>query len=232
METNETNKYFLPVAVILAGFLIAGAVMWNGSHPAGPGVAAEPGAAPKVNVKDVKTEGNPFIGRADAPATMIVWDDFQCPFCKKFKLETLSQIVKEYVDTGKLKIVFMDFAFQGEDSITAAVYGSSIWKLYPEQFYAWNMAMFTAQDEGGNQGFGDASSIDKLNATIPGIDVAKVTADVKANMSTYQAAIEADKDEAQKVGVNATPSFIVGTQMIQGAYPYPTFKAAIEDALK
>ncbi len=232
METNETNKYFLPVAVILAGFLIAGAVMWNGSRPAGPGVAAEPGAAPKVNVKDVKTEGNPFIGRADAPSTMIVWDDLQCPFCKKFKLDTMPQIVKEYVDTGKLKIVFMDFAFQGEDSTIAAVYGSSVWKLYPEQFYAWNMAMFIAQDEGGNQGFGDAASIDKLNATIPGIDVAKVTADVKANMSTYQAAIEADKDEAQKVGVNATPSFIVGTQMIQGAYPYPTFQAAIEDALK
>jgi protein-disulfide isomerase len=92
--------------------------------------------------------------------------------------------------------------------------------------------MFTAQDEGGNQGFGDVASIDKLNATIAGIDAAKVAADVKANMSVYQAGIEADKVEGQKVGINATPSFIIGTQVIQGAYPYPTFQAAIDAALE
>ena len=232
METNETNKYFLPIAVILAGLLIAGAVIWNGSKPVGPAGPGGTGTAPKVNIKDVKTDGNPFIGSANAPITIAAWGDFKCSFCKNFETQTLPQLIKDYVDTGKVKVVFMDFAFLGEKSITLALYGRSVWKLYPEQYSAWRTAVFGAQDGEGNQGFGDASSIDKLNATIAGIDAVKVTADVKANRSAYEAQINADKAEAQKVGINATPSFVIGTEVIQGAYPYPTFQAAIDALLK
>lgn len=231
METNE-NKYFLPAAVIVAGILIAGAVMWNGSRPAGTAGPAGTGAAPKVNIKDVKTDGNPFIGRADAPITIAFWSDFQCPFCKNFEVQTLPQIVKDYVDTGKVKLVFMDFAFLGNDSIDAGVYSRAVWNLYPDSYFAWRTAMYDKQDEESDRGFGDAASIDKLNATIKGIDAAKVAADVKANRGAYEAQINADKTEAQKVGIGATPSFVIGKEVIQGAYPYPTFQAAIDALLK
>ncbi|MCX6787883.1 MAG: thioredoxin domain-containing protein [Candidatus Kaiserbacteria bacterium] len=230
METNEPNSKFLPVAVVVAGLLIAGAVMWNGSHPAaGP---AGSGDAPKVNIKDVKTNGNPFIGRADAPVMIAFWSDFQCPYCKNFELGTLPQIVKEYVDTGKVKVVFMDFTFLGSDSTDAALYSRSVWKLYPDAYFAWRTAMYTAQDDEGDKGFGDAASIDKLDATVAGIDVAKVAADVKANTSVYQASINSNKVEGQKVGLNATPSFVIGTKTILGAYPYATFKTAIDEVFK
>ena len=234
METNETgSKFFLPLAVILAGLFIAGAVVWSNSHPAAAptGTAGAP-AAPSVNIKDVKTGGHPFIGQVNAPVTIAFWGDYQCPFCKRFETETLPQIVKNYVDTGKVKVVFMDFPFLGNDSITGALYGRAVWKLYPDKFLAWHEAMTAAQDQEGDQGFGNAASIDKLDATISGIDAAKVAADVKANTTTYQAVIDADKAEARKAGVNATPSFVIGTQLIQGAYPYATFKAAIDPLLK
>jgi protein-disulfide isomerase len=236
MDTNETgNKYFLPVAVIVAGLFIAGAVVWNGSHPTSAPTGTTQtgtGTAPSVNIKDVKTDGDPFIGQASASATIVFWSDFQCPYCKSFELNTFPQIVKDYVDTGKVKVVFMDFTFLGNDSVTAALYSRSVWKLYPDKYFAWRTAMYTAQDQEGDQGFGNAASIDKLDATISGINAAKVTADVKANASTYQAAIDADKAEAQKAGVNATPSFVIGTQLIQGAYPYANFKTAIDAVLK
>lgn len=228
MDTNETSSKFLPIAVVVAGLLIAGAVVWNGSRPpAGPA-----GTAPKADIKDVQIEGDPFIGKADAEITIAFWSDFQCPYCKNFELSTLPQIITNYVDTGKAKVVFMDFAFLGSDSLTAGLYSRAVWKLYPDQYYAWRTAVYTAQDEEGDRGFGDAASIDKLNTTIAGIDAAKVAADVKENASAYQAAIEADKAEAQKVGINATPSFVIGTQIIAGAYPYANFQAAIEEALK
>ena len=126
----------------------------------------------------------------------------------------------------------MDFPFLGNDSITGAAYGRAIWKLYPDKYFEWRTAMYTAQDQEGDQGFGNAASIDKLDAAILGIDAAKVTADVKANMSTYQAATDADKAEASKVGINATPSFVIGTQAIAGAYPYENFQKAIDALLK
>jgi len=240
MQTNETNKYFLPVAVVVAGLLIAGAVMWNGSKPAGTDSTGSPQAGPKVNIKDVKTDGDPFIGSATAPVTIAFWSDFQCPFCKSAEVggvpqiptpPSIPEIIKNYVDMGKVKIVFMDFAFLGNDSITAALYNRSVWKLHPTQYFAWRTAMYVAQDA-ENSGFGNATSIDKLNATIPGLDAAKIAADVEANKAVYQAMIDFDKAEAQKVGVNATPSFVIGTEVIQGAYPYPTFQTAIDALLK
>lgn len=235
MDTNETKGISLPVAVVIAGLLIAGAVVWNGSHTTTTLTGTEPAgaaAAPVVNIKNVKTDGKPFIGQANAPITIAFWSDFQCSFCKNFALDTLPQIVKDYVDTGKAKVVFMEFPFLGEDSITGAVYSQSIWKLYPNKYSEWSNAMYTSQDGGGDQGFGDAESIDKLNATISGIDAEKVTADVKANMNSYQAAMNADRDEAQKVGINATPSFVIGTQAISGARPYADFKSVIDELLK
>jgi protein-disulfide isomerase len=229
METNDTNSKFLPVAVIVAGLLIAGAVLWNGSRSEAP---AGPGAAPAVNIKDIKTDGAPFIGKANAPLTIAFWSDFQCPFCKNFELGTLPQIIQNYVDTGKVKIVMMDFTFLGNDSVDAALYSRAVWNLYPDQYFAWRTAMYEAQDEEQDIGFGDAASIDKLNATIAGVDATKVAADVKANKSAYQVAIDADRAEAQKASINATPSFVIGTQVIQGAYPYANFQAAIDAALK
>lgn len=232
METNETSKYFLPVAVVVAGLLIAGAVMWNGSRPVDSTGSPQAGTAPKVDIKNIKTDEAPFIGQAGAPITIAFWSDFQCPFCKKFEVDTLPQIIRDYVDTGKVKIAMMDFAFLGSDSIDAGVYSRAVWKLYPDKYFAWREAMYSAQDDEGDKGFGDAESIDKLNATIAGIDVAKVKDDVKANKSTYQAMMDSNKAEAQKVGIGATPSFVIGTEVIQGAYPYATFQTAIDALLK
>lgn len=222
---DTTNKYFLPITVLLAGALIAGAVLWNGAHPSVP--AGE--QAPEVDIKDVQITSEPFIGDAKAPVTIAFWSDPQCPYCKNFEMETLPQIIKEYVDTGKAKVVFFDFNFLGPDSQTAGVYARSVWKLYPEKYFAWRTAYYEKQDS-ENGGFGDRKSIDALTKTIAGLDVDVIGDDIKANGAAYQAATDASRAEGAKFGVQATPSFIIGTQLIQGAYPFATFKAAIETA--
>src|SRR3989344_5652749 len=214
MDMNETStKIFLLVIVVLTGLVVTGAVVWSGGHPAG---------APSVDITNVNIdESDAFAGKADAPVMIAFWSDYQCPVCKNFELNTLPQLLTEYADTGKVKIVFMDMAFLGNDSIDAALYGRSIWKLYPNQYLAWRTAMYTAQDEEGDKGFGAAASIAKINATISGIDAIQISADVKENRSTYRAAIAADRAEAKKANITGTPSFIIGTQLIQGARPYP-----------
>jgi protein-disulfide isomerase len=125
----------------------------------------------------------PFVGKADAPLTMAYWSDYQCPFCKAVDVGGVPQIpvepsfptlMKDYVETGKLKIVFKDFAFLGQDSITDAEYARAVWALYPDKYYQWREAMFKAQDAEGDQGFGDAASVDALTKKIAGIDLTKV----------------------------------------------------------
>ncbi len=233
--TKGMNAWLMPASIVLAGLFIGGAVLWNNIHPvtiggAGTGGGGAGGAT--VNIKDVDTKGAPFIGNANAPVTIAFWADYQCPFCKQFEQVTLPQIIQNYVNTGKVKIVFFDLTFLGDDSVTAAEYGRAVWKLYPGQYFAWRTAMYEAQDDEGDKGFGDAASIDKLNATIPGLDAAKLKADVTANKGPYAAAAAADKAQGQKLGISATPSFVIGTQLIQGALPIDAFKAALDPLVK
>lgn len=233
MDNNTTNKYFLPAAVIVAGLFIAGAVLWSNSHPAkAPGTGGT-GQQAAVNIKDVKTEGDPFIGKADAPVTIAEWSDFQCPFCRQFEVTTLPQIVQNYVKEGKVKVVFKDFAFLGPDSLSDAEYSRSVWALYPEQYEAWRAAFFAEQPQENSLSAADnLAFLLRVTGSVPGIDVNKVKADIEANKAAYNAAIEADKAEAGNFGIQATPSFIIGTELIAGAYPYASFQSAIDAALK
>ena len=245
MNTNDkANKFFLPAAVILAGLFIAGAVMWSSSHPTPASGGDTTATVPtKIDVKDMKTAGNPFIGKADAPVTIAFWSDFQCPYCKAVEVggvpqittpEALPDIIKNYVDTGKVKIVFMDVAFLGNDSITGALYSHAVWNLYPDRYFEWRTAMYKAQDAEGDVGFGNAASIDKLDVTIAGLDAGKIAADVKANGTAYKAIIDSNSAELQKISPkgSATPSFLIGTHVLAGAYPYAAFQEAIDAELK
>ena len=227
-ENTGANQYLVPVSVVLAGLLIAGAVLWNNANPRAAGQLPQ-GGGQAADIKDVKIEGAPFVGSANAPVVIAYWSDYQCPFCKKFDQEALPQIMEKYVKTGKAKIVFKDFQFLGPDSDTGALYSRAVWELYPEKYGEWHEAMFVAQDE-EHGGFGDEKSVQDLTKTIPGIDGAKVIAAVQANKSAYQALIAADRSEAQTLGISATPSFIIGKQLIAGAQPHANLQSAIQAA--
>jgi len=234
--TNTKNTYFLIGAVIVGALFVAGAILWGRAHPT---LAPEATSTPPTLATTAAQD--PFIGSVDAPLAIYFWSDYQCPFCKALEVggipqvttpPALPQIIKDYVDTGKVKIILMDYVFLGNDSITDAAYGRAVWKLYPSQYFTWRTAMYQAQDAEGDQGFGNAASVDALNAKISGIDAAAVAADVQANLGTYQAMMDADKAAADQAGVTATPTFLIGTQVIAGAYPYATFQSAIDALLK
>ncbi len=187
-------------------------------------------AAVTVDAKNVVTENAPFIGDASAPV-LAYFSDFQCPYCKQFDATVLPVLKAKYVDTGKLRIVFKDFVFLGPDSNTDALFAKAVWHLYPQQYYAWREAMYAAQDQ-ENQGFGDRASVEKLTATIQGIDAAKVSADVDANTAAYQKQIEDEAAETQSFGITGTPSVVVGKQLVGGFDTLSKYEAAIDSALK
>ena len=241
MEPNQTPspvetvtapqfKLSIPAAIIVAGFIIAVAILAVGF--VGKGGDSEQAKAPiAVNIKDVNLAGEPFVGNPNA-TPIAYFSDFQCPFCKKFETGNIVSLKKDYVDTGKIKIVFKDFVFLGPDSVDAAVYARAVWSLYPNEYYAWRQAMFTAQDQEGNVGFGNRKSIEALTKTIPGIDQAKVSANLDANKDAYSKAVDADYVEGQKLGVQGTPSVIIGKTIIDGAYPLSSYTDALKNAVK
>jgi protein-disulfide isomerase len=232
-NTSFMERYLTPIAVLVGAVILAGAYVY-GSHGAAPAPSANNGAQPSVavDIKNVKTAGDPYVGDPNAPVTMALWFDYQCPFCKQLDTTVTAQLYKDYVQTGKLRIVFKDFQFLGQDSDTAALFARALWELYPDKFYTWYQAMFNAQDAEGDQGFGDLPSIQTLTKTIAGIDVDKVTALMNDKKTQYEAAIQADRSEGGSMGVQGTPAMIIGTQLLSGAQPYDTVKAAVDAQLK
>ncbi|OGG56010.1 hypothetical protein A2680_00550 [Candidatus Kaiserbacteria bacterium RIFCSPHIGHO2_01_FULL_55_37] len=237
--TTDRSQLFLPASIIIAGLLVGGGLYFGLSKSGGSVGQGDTQPAANVDIKDVKTEGAPFIGKADAKVVLAYWFDYQCPYCKAVDVGGIPQIpiepalpilIKDYVDTGKLKIVFKDYAFLGPDSTTAALYKNAVWKLYPGKFYEWHELMFRTQDE-ENGGFGDEASIIALIKKIPGMDAAKVKADVAANKAEYQKRIDADRAEGSAFGINGTPGFITGKTLIPGAAEISSFTQAIDPQL-
>lgn len=65
-----------------------------------------------VDVSQIEMEGEPVLGQEDAPVTMVVYEDFQCPFCKRFEEGAVSQVESQYVESGQVKIVWKDFPLE------------------------------------------------------------------------------------------------------------------------
>ncbi|HYD93292.1 MAG TPA: thioredoxin domain-containing protein [Candidatus Paceibacterota bacterium] len=222
------DKYLTPLAVLVGLILIAVAIAFGGKGIADNREGAPQGGA--VDIQNVQTDASPYVGEENAPVVIAVWFDYQCPFCKRFELETLSRIYDEYVTNGQVRIVYKDYQFLGPDSATAALYARAVWEAYPDRFYEWFVAMAEAQDE-EHGGFGDLASITELTKNLGGMDTDRISRLMSENKSEYEAAITADRAEGASFGINGTPGAIVGTSLIAGAQPYEKVKALVDAEL-
>ncbi len=191
--------------------------------------------AQKFEPKDVDLAGAAVKGSADAPVTLVEFTDYQCPFCRRHFQTTMPQIVKAYVDTGKVRYVLKEFPIPS---------------LHPDAPKAAEGAL-CAGDQGAYWKMHDAIfqnpravSPDQLKekATALGLDVA-IFSDC-LDGSKYQEQVNADQRAGQKLGVRGTPSFLLGrtdpanpdkikaTKFIRGAQGYAAFKQAIDELLK
>lgn len=167
------------------------------------------------------------MGDVDAPLVMIVYSDFQCPFCGEWARTTMPVLVEKYVDSGDLRIEWRDMAVLGNGSQDAALAGRAaanqgkFWEfsdvLYDEE---WQAA--ATDDSYGAEAMADI-------AVDLGMDREQFLADI-ADADT-EAAVEADRDEAWSIGFTGTPAFLVEGLPVMGAQPLETFESAIEKRL-
>ncbi|MBI3535309.1 MAG: thioredoxin domain-containing protein, partial [Deltaproteobacteria bacterium] len=219
-QEEKQNTLSIPIAIIIAGILIAGAVLIGTKGGSYPSVATSPQqqtatqpSASTVDIAKVKIAGRPFIGNPNAPVIIAYWFDYQCPFCKRFETDVMPQLITDYVKTGKVKIVYKDFQFLGQDSQTAGIVAHAVWEVAPDKFYQWHKAMYDKQDN-ENSGWGNKDDILALTKTILGADASKIAQLMLSKQAEYQKIIDEDKAEGGSFGVSGTPSVIVGKQMI------------------
>src|SRR5438552_1957673 len=154
MNQEKFVQYSTPLSVLAAGILIAGAVLWNGGHPAtstAPIAGGQQLPAQTADIHKVQTIGEPFIGNSNAPITVAYWFDYQCPFCKQNEETAMPQLITDYVNAGKVKVVFKDFQFLGTDSQTLGQTARAVWDAAPNKFYTWHRAVY---DNAGTENTG------------------------------------------------------------------------------
>jgi protein-disulfide isomerase len=260
--TNRMNwaAFATPIAIIIAGLIVGIGLFFGlrgntGSQAAQAGTQQQAQATntTKDQIKaaissvesayvDPSLAGKyPItIGHADAPVTIDYWYDYQCPYCKAVDVghpqipvkPSMAMIIKDYVNTGKVKLVYKSFPFLGQDSITAAEYSHTIWTLYPDKFYEWHTNMMQAQDTEGDTGFGNAATIDILIGLIPGLDDSKIKQYISDNKAALDKVITAEQKDGSDNGVTGTPGFKIGSKSLDGAQAPDAFISAIESQLK
>ena len=227
MNTSNQNPYLIPGSIIVAGLLIAVGIFFGGSYTSKNQVAVDPNAKPKVEI----TSDGPFIGNPKAKLTVYYWSDYQCPFCKQFESTALQSLITDYVSTNKVKVVFKDLQFLGQDSMDSAFIARGIWEMYPDKYFSWREGYFAKQDEEGDKGFGDRASVIAYTKTVSGIDTNKVVALIDQKKDQYQKLIQADHEQGSGNGVNGTPGVIVKDTQVDNPLNYATLKSIVDSKL-
>ncbi|HET6281409.1 MAG TPA: thioredoxin domain-containing protein [Polyangia bacterium] len=186
--------------------------------PAGAAAEAEKGPEADKTVYKVDPGSAPAKGPKDAAITMVVFSDFQCPFCGRVE-PTLAQLEKDY--PGKIRQVWKNYplpfhnnAVPAAQAALAAGAQGKFWDMHDKLFK--NMQAL------------DRPSLEKYAQEL-GLNMSKFKADLDAEK--YKGQIDSDLKEGQAVGVNGTPAVFLNGRKISGAYPVDTFKKIIDEEL-
>jgi protein-disulfide isomerase len=199
----------------VAGMALIGALLvfqGSGSRSADVADLQPPIVALPTDLAEGRT-----LGRADAPVTLEVWSDFQCPVCGQFAELVEPAIVRDYVTAGVLRIVDHDAAFQG--ARVGAVYDESVEagagaRCAAEQGAYWPFHDWLfANQIGENQGAFRAERLRAI-ATAAGLDITAWEACLATG--EQQAAVRTETQRGVAMGINATPTMVLNGQAIVG----------------
>lgn len=217
-------RFALPVAgaALLAALSARSAAAQAAAspRPAGAPVALDPrtlmAAADKGRI----------MGSESAKLWIVVFSDFECPYCKRWHDQTDETIRRDYVQTGKVRLAFLNFPLtmhpQAQPAAEAAMCAAAQGKFWP-----YHDGLFAAQTRWAKGG--DPSAAFDSLATATGADVTAFRA--CRSLRSMKLLVESDRARGMQAGAQGTPYFYVGTQVLSGAVPTADFVKAIEAEL-
>ena len=208
------------LGIVIGAGALALATGRVGSASPTPSPTPAPSEAPAGNA----------IGRPDAPVTIEVWADYQCPFCRLEDLLFGGALEREYVTPGVARIVFRDFAFLGQESTGAAIAARCAGRQEPAAQRRYHDALYAFQ-QGENQGRFVRKNLVQI-AGIAGVPDAKAFEACLDDPAIAQA-VAAETDAGRKVGVSSTPTMRLlgpgGERVLTGfSQAWPPLRDAIE----
>ncbi len=175
--------------------------------------------------------GSPYLGDPNAPITLVEFGDYQCFFCNKYFHDTEQKLLENYVDTGKVKIIFKDFTIIGPDSMTAAHAAHCaddqdlFWEYHDMLYNNWS---------GENNGWASSENLLRMAQDV-GLNIDEFT-DCMVN-EIHTQIISASNADARTLGLTGTPGFFVispnnQVTKIPGAQPFDVFQKIFDSELE
>ena len=192
-------------------------------------LAALPSVA-SAQAKFIGVDDDPQLGKADAKVTIIEFGDYQCPLCRAFWRDTLPRIKKEYVDTGRVRIVFRDFPIQ--DIHPEATVTAMAGECAEDQgkFWEFHDKAFREQDRRGRDIVRYKVADVKRWAMDIGLEAAAFNECLDSER--HKAEVEKDYKDGADIGMTGTPVFFINGRAVVGAHPFATFQKVIEEELR
>lgn len=186
--------------------------------------AEQAGPAAPTGPVDVSIAGSPMKGDKNAPVTLVEFSDFECPFCGRFYEGALAQINSEYIDKGKVRMVFRHFPLGFHANARPAALASECARDQDgdEMFYKFHDKVYANQP---------SLSVENLKkwAVELGLNAGKFNTCLESKK--FDSVVEKDYQEGQSYGVSGTPAFFINGRMISGAQPFAAFKTVIDEEL-
>jgi protein-disulfide isomerase len=205
----------------LSALLVSALVAWATLTPA-PVVASET-TAPAAPAFEPRTPtGEYFRGHPDAPITLDMFGDFQCPACGEFARSIEPPFIVEYVETGKVKLVWHDYAWIGDESLDAAQAARCAGRQ--GRFWAYHDYLF-AHQRGENAG---QFAVPNLQAFAVEVGLEPIDFTQCLISGDDWPAIFAARSAAIRQGVAVTPSFLINGDLRVGAPPLNRLSALME----
>jgi len=172
----------------------------------------------------------PVLGSKDATVTIVEVGDYQCHMCKLWFEETRPLIIENYINTGKVNLVFMDMPFLGSDSTPASE--ATYCAEDQGRYWDYHVTLYDYQDH-MNSGWANA---ERLKAFAFGLGLDMDEFEECLDSDKYKQHVKMNLQKAKSSGANSTPTFIIvnaaGDQkQIRGAQPYSVFEQTIESLL-
>lgn len=191
-------------------------------------LTVSPGSRPTALVK-ARNSTDFVLGSADAPLTMIEFTDLECPFCREYATTGFDAIKKAWIDTGRLRYVARDVPIESHVHSLMAARAA---RCAGDQQRFWEMR--TSLMKNANQ-----LSSDYIAKTAAGLKLDTKVFTACAASTAHDAGIQADLDEAIRLGLRGTPSFVIGRtgpdsiegEMLVGVQPFAVVDAKLKALL-
>ena len=173
--------------------------------------------------KKIDIEGRAFLGKTDAPVTIVAYSDFTCTYCRQEE-PVLAALLEKY--QGKVRYTFKALPKSDPTSTTLAKYATAAFMLDPEKAWKLYEELFRNAEKFESRG---EDYIKEVSASL-GFDYNKLKAESES--SKVKDRLEADGKEADTLGISGTPHFLVNDLVVRGAVDQEFFAEAIEKALE